>query len=150
MAPHSSLAQLSRINEVLYNQNTDFLESNFDVLYMHIRNNINKRSVLFLFTNFENHAELNRNLAYLKLISKSHLLIVVSFINDELQRMIKSEAESVSNAFENVVAETLLVEKEQILRILNQHGIMTILTTPKDLTIDTVNKYLEIKARRLK
>lgn len=150
LAPHSSLAQLSRINEVLYNQNTDFLESNFDVLYMHIRNNINKRSVLFLFTNFENHAELNRNLAYLKLISKSHLLIVVSFINDELQRMIKSEAESVSNAFENVVAETLLVEKEQILRILNQHGIMTILTTPKDLTIDTVNKYLEIKARRLK
>ncbi|MBK8887533.1 MAG: DUF58 domain-containing protein [Saprospiraceae bacterium] len=131
LAPHSSLAQLSRINEVLYNQNTDFLESNFDVLYMHIRNNINKRSVLFLFTNFENHAELNRNLAYLKLISKSHLLIVVSFINDELQRMIKSEAESVSNAFENVVAETLLVEKEQILRILNQHGIMTILTTPK-------------------
>ncbi|MBK7701307.1 MAG: DUF58 domain-containing protein [Saprospiraceae bacterium] len=90
LAPHSSLAQLSRINEVLYNQNTDFLESNFDVLYMHIRNNINKRSVLFLFTNFENHAELNRNLAYLKLISKSHLLIVVSFINDELQRMIKS------------------------------------------------------------
>lgn len=150
LAPHSSLAQLSRINEILYNQNTDFLESNFDALYMHIRNTINKRSVLFLFTNFENQAEINRNLPYLKLISKSHLLIVVSFINEELQRMLIKEADSVSNAFENVIAEALLVEKEQILKILHQHGIMTILTTPKDLAIDTVNKYLEIKARRLK
>jgi len=31
---------------------------------------------------------------------------------------------------------------------LNQHGILTILTPPENLTVQTVNKYLEIKARQ--
>jgi hypothetical protein len=30
---------------------------------------------------------------------------------------------------------------------LNQHGSATILTAPENLTVQTVNKYLEIKAR---
>jgi len=30
---------------------------------------------------------------------------------------------------------------------LNRNGIQTILTKPKDLSINTINKYLEIKAK---
>jgi len=43
-----------------------------------------------------------------------------------------------------------LVEKDHMSKVLNQHGIMTISTTPNRLTIDTVNNYLELKAKRLK
>ena len=34
------------------------------------------------------------------------------------------------------------------LKELQQHGIFTILTPPEKLTINTVNKYLELKARQ--
>jgi hypothetical protein len=36
-----------------------------------------------------------------------------------------------------------------IVRELQKLGILTVLTAPENLTIDTVNKYLEIKARQM-
>ena len=35
-----------------------------------------------------------------------------------------------------------------MVRELQQHGIFTILTPPEKLTVNTVNKYLELKARQ--
>ncbi|ANQ51822.2 hypothetical protein MY04_4486 [Flammeovirga sp. MY04] len=40
-----------------------------------------------------------------------------------------------------------ILEKKMIARQLQQNGIQTILTTPENLTVDTINKYLELKAR---
>jgi hypothetical protein len=40
-------------------------------------------------------------------------------------------------------------EKQLIVQELRQHGIQTILTRPEDLSINTVNKYLELKAKRM-
>ena len=45
------------------------------------------------------------------------------------------------------IAEKFAYEKRLIVKELNQHGIATILTAPENLTVQTVNKYLEIKAR---
>jgi hypothetical protein len=39
-------------------------------------------------------------------------------------------------------------EKRLIVKELQQHGIFTILTAPQNLTVNTVNKYLELKARQ--
>jgi N-acetylmuramoyl-L-alanine amidase len=40
-------------------------------------------------------------------------------------------------------------EKERIVQELRQYGIQVILTRPEDLSINTVNKYLELKAKRM-
>jgi hypothetical protein len=40
-------------------------------------------------------------------------------------------------------------EKHLIVQELRQYGIQTILTSPEDLSINTVNKYLELKAKRM-
>jgi len=46
-----------------------------------------------------------------------------------------------------VIAEKFAFEKRLIVRELIQHGIQSILTQPENLTLDTINKYLELKAR---
>jgi N-acetylmuramoyl-L-alanine amidase len=33
--------------------------------------------------------------------------------------------------------------------VLRQHGIQTILTRPEDLSMNTINKYLELKSRNM-
>ena len=38
-------------------------------------------------------------------------------------------------------------EKVQMMQKLRQYGIQTILTRPEDLSINTINKYLELKSR---
>ncbi len=55
--------------------------------------------------------------------------------------------EDIEGLYIKTIAEKFAQQKRLIAKELNQHGIATILTTPEQLTIHTVNKYLEIKAR---
>ncbi|WP_242132081.1 DUF58 domain-containing protein [Aestuariivivens marinum] len=142
-------SQMQLILDALYNINTDFFESDFGRLYADIKRNIQHRSLILLYTNFETLDGLNRQLAYLKGISKNHLLVVVFFKNTELSRLINEKAETVQEVYDKVIAEKLAFEKRLIVNELKKYGIHTILTTPEALTIDTINKYLEIKARGL-
>ena len=45
------------------------------------------------------------------------------------------------------VAEGLAMEKREIARALERAGVGAVLTTPEHLTVDAVNRYLQIKAR---
>ena len=49
--------------------------------------------------------------------------------------------------FEKVTAEKYEFEKRLIVNELRKHGIYSVLTEPENLTMETINKYLEIKAR---
>ena len=100
-----------------------------------------------LYTNFETIDALHRQLSYLKGIAKNHLLIVVFFDNTELNRLIDMKTKNVQEVYDKVIAEKFAFEKRLIVRELKQHGIQSILTQPENLTVDTINKYLELKAR---
>nr|WP_282135438.1 DUF58 domain-containing protein [Seonamhaeicola maritimus] len=142
-------SQMNLILEGLYNVNTDFFESDFGRLYADIKRNITQRSLILLYTNFETLDGLHRQLPYLKGIAKSHLLVVIFFKNTELNSLINDKAETVQQAYDKVIAEKFAFEKRLIVNELKKYGIYSILTTPENLTIDTINKYLEIKARGL-
>ncbi len=142
-------SQMNLILESLYNVNTDFFESDFSRLYADVKRNIKQRSLILLYTNFETLDGLYRQLPYLKGIAKSHLLVVIFFKNTELSNLINDEAETIQQAYDKVIAEKFAFEKRLIVNELKKYGIYSILTTPENLTIDTINKYLEIKARGL-
>jgi uncharacterized protein (DUF58 family) len=142
-------AQMSMILESLYNVDTDFFESDYGRLYADIKRNIKHRSLILLYTNFETLDALHRQLPYLKGISKSHLLVVVFFKNTELDELIHGEATTIQEAYDKVIAEKFSFEKRLIVNELKKYGIHSILTSPENLTIDAINKYLEMKARGL-
>lgn len=139
--------QMQRMMENLYRIHTDFFESDFSRLYVDIKRNLNQRSLLLLYTNFETLDGLHRQLPYLKGIAKSHLLVVVFFKNTELNEIIQKKPANVQEIYDQVIAEKFMQEKKLIVQELKKYGIYTLLTEPKDLTLDSINKYLEIKAR---
>ena len=140
-------SQLQQILETLYNITTDFYESDFSRLYVDIRKNISQRSLIILYTNFETLDGLHRQLPYLKGIAKSHLLVVVFFNNTELHALIHKKAETIQDVYDKVIAEKFAFEKRLIVNELKKYGIYSVLTQPENLTLATINKYLEIKAR---
>ncbi len=142
-------SQMNLILETLYNVSTDFYESDYSRLYADVKRNITQRSLMLLYTNFETLDSLHRQLPYLKGIAKSHLLVVIFFKNTELNTLITKKSETVQQAYDKVIAEKFAFEKRLIVNELQKYGIQSILTSPQDLTIDTINKYLEIKARGL-
>ncbi|MEM6686712.1 MAG: DUF58 domain-containing protein [Bacteroidota bacterium] len=142
-------SQMNLILESLYNVKTDFFESDYGRLYANLKQHVKHRSLILLYTNFETLDGLNRQLPYLKGIAKSHLLVVIFFKNTELDQLIVNEATTIQEAYDKVIAEKFSFEKRLIVNELKKYGIHSNLTTPENLTIDAINKYLEMKARGL-
>lgn len=147
ISPNSKASHLNILLEQLYNTETEFLDTDFALLYAEIKRKITQRSLLMLYTNFEHISGLQRQLPFLKAIAKKHLLVVIFFENTELEAMVNTPADSIPEIFDQVVAEQLSFEKRLMVKELQKHGIQTILTPPEDLSINTINKYLEIKRR---
>lgn len=138
---------LSTINEVLYNIDTNFSDSDFSLLYGMINRKINHRSLLILYTNFEHISALQRQLPYLKSLAKKHLLLVVFFENTELNELIESNAEDLQSVYEKTIAQKFSYEKRMMVKELESYGVNAILTKPKSLSVKVINKYLEFKSR---
>jgi len=139
--------QMQRILENLYNIKTNFFESDFGRLYADIKKHITQRSLILLYTNFETVDGLKRQLPYLKGIAHSHMLVVVFFENIELEQLINTKSKNIQDVYDQVIAEKLAFEKRLIVNELKKYGIHSVLTKPDNLTIESINKYLEIKAR---
>ena len=143
------LTHLNTIMEKLYNINTEFTDSDFGLLYAHIKRKVNQRSLLLLYTNFEHISALKRQLPFLLAIAKKHVLVVIFFENTELENLISTDAEDLQTIYHKTIAEKFSLEKRLMQKELQRYGIQTILTSPEKLTINTINKYLEIKAKGL-
>ncbi|MFD1468261.1 DUF58 domain-containing protein [Hymenobacter caeli] len=140
---------LLKILEVLYRQKTQYLETDFAGLYATVRARVRQRSLLVLFTNFETLHGLERQLPYLRRLNRDHLLLVVFFENTELSAYLAAPADTTEDVYNQTIAEKFTQEKRQIVLELQRYGIYSLLTAPKDLTANTINKYLEFKARGL-
>ncbi|MEP7110199.1 MAG: DUF58 domain-containing protein [Ferruginibacter sp.] len=140
--------QQAHMLQLLYNLETSFLESDYEMLYMQLRSRVKQRSLLVLFTNFESLSGLKRQLNFLRSISKHHLLMVVFFENTELKQLSSIDAVNLEEVYVKTIAEKFAYEKRLIVKELLKHGILSILTPPEKLTINAINKYLELKARQ--
>jgi uncharacterized protein (DUF58 family) len=140
--------QRENIIQLLYNQQTAFLESDYEMLYMQVRSRIKQRSLLILFTNFESLSGLKRQLPYLRSIARHHLLLVIFFENTELKQLSSIHAANLNEVYAKTIAEKFAFEKRLIVKELLKYGILSILTSPENLTVSTVNKYLELKSRQ--
>ena len=92
---------------------------------------------------------MERQLPYLKSLAQRHLLVVIFFENTEMKSLLEGHADTVRKIYHKAIAEKLSYDKKMMVRELNRSGIQAVLTTPERLSIDTINKYLEIKARQL-
>lgn len=142
-------SQMYRLMETLYNQKTNFQESGFEQLYAYTKMNLTQRSLLLLFTNFETLSGLKRQLKYMRSIAKNHLLVVIFFENTELHTLINKKAENTQDIYYKTIAEKHEMEKRLITKELAAYGIQSIYTAPANLSVNTINKYLELKARNL-
>jgi len=141
-------AQLNKIMEVLYKEKTRFMETNMELVYTTVRNTLKQRSLVVFFTNFESLSALERQLPYLKRIAKFHLLVMVFFENTGLKELSAQSATDVEGIYIKTIAEKFIYEKRLIVKELARHGIQSILTAPQNLTVNTINRYLELKAKQ--
>ncbi|WP_026934674.1 DUF58 domain-containing protein [Christiangramia echinicola] len=143
----SKLRQLNRIMQALYNVNTGFYDSDFSLLYSRVKKHLSHRSLLMIYTNFEHMSGLQRQLPFLKALAKQHLVVVIFFENTEITKLTNITPANISESAHQTVAEQFSHNKLLMVKELQRHGVQTLLTKPADLSINAINKYLEIKSR---
>jgi uncharacterized protein (DUF58 family) len=139
--------QLQLILETLYNQKERELEANYELMYHGIKKMVRTRSLIFLYSNFESLYGLQRAIPILRKLNQQHLLIVVFFKNKEIEELRWKESKDLKGVYTNVLAEQAIVDKQIFAQELNNYGIQCILTSPEELSLNTINKYIELKSR---
>lgn len=145
----SEYKQFGIINDMLYNLTTDFLESDFEKLYKFVRFKVRQRSLLIIFTNFDSINSLKRNLQYLKAIAQYHLVLVVFFENSEIVEFVNQPASNLREVYSNTIGKHFLSQNQLILKELLKSGIQGLITQPHLLSIETINKYIQIKRKQM-
>jgi len=148
MKPSKSRKQFNAIVESLYSQSTSFEESNYPELYHKVRRELGQRSLLFIFTNFETFVGFSRKLPYFKMLNKKHLLCVVLFENTELEQLQELKGSKLENIYVKTIADKYVFEKRQMIKELRKNGILALWSKPEELSVNVVNKYLELKNKR--
>jgi uncharacterized protein (DUF58 family) len=141
------VSQMQQILEALYRQQTTFGESDYSSLYVHLNKYINKRSLLVIYTNFDTIIGMERQLDYLRQLARRHVVLVVFFEDTELKAFAAQRPASMEGYYQQVIADKFVFEKQHVIAKLRQHGIYSLLTEPDKLSVNIINKYLEMKAR---
>lgn len=141
----SGARQLYKVMEMLYHEATSFHEVDLGALYAEVNHRISNRSLLLLYTNFESIDSLKRQLPYLKMLNRRHLLIVIFFKNTEVEHLATKHASTIEGIFTQSVAARMMDEKYLIRDTLTKSGILALYTDPDHLSADVVNQYIEVK-----
>ncbi len=145
----NKMLQVRKIVDALYHIDTNFKESNYEYVLTDSLKKIQKRSLLILFTNFETLDALKRQLPYLRALAKKHVLLTIIFENTLLNDVHSRKINSTKDIYIQTIASKFVHEKQLIIQELQMHGIKTVYTKPADLSVNLLNKYLEIKRQEI-
>jgi uncharacterized protein (DUF58 family) len=141
--------QMQQILESLYRQQSTFGESDYSSLYVHLNKFVSKRSLLIIYTNFDTIVGMERQIEYLRQLARRHVVLVVFFEDTEMKAFAAERPTSVEGYYRQVITDKFIFEKHHVVVSLRQHGIYSLLTEPERLSVNVINKYLEMKARSL-
>lgn len=149
LASTSGKQQLKKINYALYAEKYDFSEANYTLLGVVLRKMLPSRSLVFIYTNFDTLDSLQRSLPALKMLNRQHKLVVVLFKNAGIDDIQQAETNRLLDIYEHHIARKFSLEKQLIVKEMQQHGIIALLTAPEQLSANVINRYLSIKQKSL-
>ncbi len=147
--PSRRSGHMQTLLEALYRQRSTYGETDWSALVAGLNRHLPKRSLLVLYTNFSGRASMERQLPYLRQLNARHRLLVVFFEDNELRDFVASPKRTTEDYYQHFIAEKFVAEQRLIVSLLRQQGILSVLTTPQNLSVDVINKYIELKSRQM-
>lgn len=147
--PSRRSSQINTIMSSLYSQRTHYKESNYGLMTKYIKSRIRRRSLLLLFTNFETLHSFRRQLKDMRRLVRDHVVVVFFFENTELTSLTNEPAAGLKSIYNKAVAEEMQMNKKTMLAEMKAVGIFAVMVRPEELSLKSINKFLEIKSKGL-
>ncbi|MEM9225471.1 MAG: DUF58 domain-containing protein, partial [Pseudomonadota bacterium] len=124
-------------------------EANYTLALSSLSARLQRRSLIILFTDFVDTISAELMLENVRRLARRHLILFACFEDEQLGEMIDAPPVSANDVSRAVIADSLLSERELVLRKLEHLGVHVIETRPERFSADLVSRYLDIKRRDL-
>jgi len=124
-------------------------EANYTLALTSLASKLARRSLIILFTDFVDTISAELMLENVRRLTDRHLVLFACFEDEQLSEMIDAEPMTADDVSRAVIADSLLTERELVMRKLDRMGVHVIETRPERFGSDLVSHYLDIKRREL-
>jgi uncharacterized protein (DUF58 family) len=139
--------QFPRVLDALYGLQPQGTESNYYRSFVAAAQRIRKRALVVLFTDLPDPDSSGRLLRYVTLLTQRHLVLCAALSDYEVYDIAARSPAEPRQLYERTVATALLADRQRALSALRQRGALAFDATPANLSVEVLNRYLEIKAR---
>jgi uncharacterized protein (DUF58 family) len=108
-----------------------------------------RRSLVVFFTDLVDEETSAELVTYMRLLRPTHLPLCVTLQDEQVVGASRRPSETAAQMYERTVALDLLAERRRILDSLQKLGAVVLDSAPEALSINVVNRYLDLKYRQL-
>ncbi|MCL6477258.1 MAG: DUF58 domain-containing protein [Peptococcaceae bacterium] len=144
--PRKGQPQLQKILAGLYNLQPEVMESDYRAACRYISLEVRKRSLICIFTDLIDEEASNELITYVSSLAKNHLVMCITMLDSSLVSQARKVPAESREVYEMGVARAVLRHREKAISMLKNRGVVAVSAPPEELSISTINKYLEIKS----
>lgn len=149
LLPARGRAQYRRILECVYAATASDAYVDFRALTSFVRSRLPRRSLLLLFSDLVDETQARPLSAELPKLRPKHLPLCVTLRDPVTTQLAQARANDVSEVYLRAAASDLVAERALTKRLLTRAGVQVLEASAQQLSIETVNRYLDIKRQHV-
>jgi len=147
--PTRGTSIMPRVLESLSTVEVKQVESDYWQVVGQVMDKLKRRSLLIMITDVLDAAGSAGLLLNLTRAASRHLVLCVVLTEPRIAEVAESEPRTIDGAYLKAAASHVKLQRQLALDKMRSHGIMTLEATPKQLTIQLIRRYLEIRKANL-
>jgi uncharacterized protein (DUF58 family) len=142
-------AQFKQCTELLYGVEARLCHVDYRGALEQIAVRCKRRALVVFFTDLVDEETSAELVTYMRLLRPVHLPLCVTLQDNAVVAASRRPTETAEQMYERTVALDLLTERRRIFDNLQKLGAIVLDSAPEDLSVEVVNRYLELKSRQL-
>jgi uncharacterized protein (DUF58 family) len=149
LPPQRGHAQMGALLEALYNVKAQMIEPSYARAFQYLAKQCKRRSLVIILTDLVDREASAELLTYTETLLPRHLPLIVTIGDNDLRALVAQTPHTARDVYQQSVAEELLQQREEALARITELGGLALDVPAGNLSLQLVNKYLEVKERGL-
>ncbi|MCL2593780.1 MAG: DUF58 domain-containing protein [Defluviitaleaceae bacterium] len=133
--------------ETLYHISDTKFTSDYRGLFLELLAKQKRRSIVFVFTDFETEDEMKDLVNSVSIIARRHVPVVVFMKNESLEKLAQVDGKETKDQYKQAIATDFLRARNKMIKTLNRKGIICVESEAEKFAIDSVNQYLLVREK---
>lgn len=147
IAPAPGAANFQKLLEAMYALQSEPVEADYNQSISYLKAHFKKRAFVIMFTDLSGARASESLLTQMPRLAPQHLPLLVTIRDPILDQEAQQAPTTSDTVYRRAVAEQLIDERRLLLTRLQRHGVFTLDVDAQHLSVDVINRYLELKRR---